>query len=801
MKGEEENRRSLARRIWRGRQKHGGFAGKDKGGCRRGDDPGPGDEYFRLLVENINDVITVINADGTVRYISPSNERYSGFSHEELEGRNPLQFIHPDDVTTVTESLTRLASTPGGVEETEYRIRSKDGNWRYVHTVGKNMLEHPLIRGIVLTASDLSELKDAKRVLVNREKRYREIVENLNDAVFNLDGQGRFTYVSPAITRISRYAVDEIIGHSFLEFVHPDDMEGLLKSLEATLAGRGEPFEFRVLDRDGTVRHVRTSSRTLFREGDLAGITGLMTDITDRRQAEEEAQRFKAIADNANYGVAIAEISGKLTYVNDYFADAHGYTPAELEGKDLSVFHSAEQLPRVLDLTHQMSGGKDLNAVEVWHTRRDGEAFPMLMNLVVVRDNTGNPCFLATTAVDIMDRKRWEEALRESEERYRDLFENASDLIQSVDPEGRFVYVNRAWLETLGYTPEELADLNYLDIIHPDSMSHCAEMFERVMAGESLAGIEAKFVAKDGMEIVVEGSASCRFEEGKPVSTRGIFRNITERKKAEEELELYRGHLEELVEERTLALMKANERLQEEIAERIRVGEELEEKNIELDAFAHTVSHDLRGSLSLIRGFAQTARSEAGRDEYGGFDECVGHIIEVTQRMEDFVASILAYAGARHSTVDAERVDIAMVLRDVLEENEKNIARLGAEISIQSGLPAIHADRSHAYQVFSNLIGNSLKYMGDCRQPRIEVNCREEGDMAVYCVGDNGAGIEEEEQGYVFEPFRRCGGPSHPGLGIGLSTVKRAVEGWGGEVWLESTPGEGTSFYFTAPLA
>ncbi|MGB6838230.1 MAG: diguanylate cyclase, partial [Dehalococcoidia bacterium] len=131
---------------------------------------------------------------------------------------------------------------------------------------------------------------------------------------------------------------------------------------------------------------------------------------------------------------------------------------------------------------------------------------------------------------------RAEEALRESEERYRDLFENASDLIQSVAPDGSFVYVNRAWRETLGYSQEEIAGLSLWDIIHPDSKVHCTEMFQRVIAGEKLERIEATFVTKDGRAITVEGSASCRFEDGRPVATRGIFRDVTERKRMEEAL-------------------------------------------------------------------------------------------------------------------------------------------------------------------------------------------------------------------------------------------------------------------------
>lgn len=797
MKGERNRRPGRENRESGGEQRGGASAGSTGNGIT-GSANGADEEYFRLLVENVNDVITVINADGTIRYMSPSNERYSGYESSELLGVNPLQFIHHDDLPAVSEALARLIAAPGSMEETEYRIRTKDGNWRYVHAVAKNMLDHPLINGIVLTATDLSELEAAKSVLLERESNYQAIIESLSDVVFTIDGEGRFSYVSPAIERISHFKVEDVLGRPFSDFVYPEDIPQLALSLRRTLEGEVEPHEFRVVDKTGEVHLVRTSSRPVMEGGEVVGVAGVMADITEMKAVHETAALFKAIADSANYGVAITDLSGDIVYVNEYFARVHGYDVSELKGEKINVFHNEEQLPSVLELTGAMRGGMDFNAVEVWHTRRGGGDFPMLMNLMLVRDAGGRPRYMATTAVDITERKAWEDALRESEEKYRDLFENASDLIQSVTPEGRFVYVNRAWMKTLGYSPQEVSGLTLFDIIHPESMGHCMEMFERVMAGETVS-VEAKFVASDGREVMVEGTASCRFEEGRPVSTRGIFRDITMRKAIEEELRGQREHLEELVEERTLGIMQANERLQEEIARRIRVGEQLEERNRELDAFAHTVSHDLRGSLSLIRGFAVIARAAVEKGEYGELEECLNSIEVATRRMEDFVVSILAYARARHPAGEAERVDAAAILRQVIEENAAGIERLGIEVDVQEELPEVKADPPHVYQVLSNLVGNAVKYMGDCPRPRIEVSCRECGDMAVFRVSDTGMGIPEEEQEGIFTPFKRCSGPEYPGLGIGLSTVKRAVEGWNGKVWVESAPGEGTSFYFSIP--
>ena len=130
-----------------------------------------------------------------------------------------------------------------------------------------------------------------------------------------------------------------------------------------------------------------------------------------------------------------------------------------------------------------------------------------------------------------------EKELREGEERYRDLFENAIDLIQCVNPDGSFFYVNPAWQKTFGYSGEEISRLSLFDIIHPESREHCQEMFKRVVSGEDVSGVEADFVTRDGKKITLEGNVSCKLVDGKPVHTRAIFRDITERKKAEAERE------------------------------------------------------------------------------------------------------------------------------------------------------------------------------------------------------------------------------------------------------------------------
>ncbi len=629
----------------------------------------------------------------------------------------------------------------------------------------------------------------------------RIVLENLNDVVFALDINGVFTYISPAIEALSHYSVEEVVGRPFVDFIHPDDLQGLFSSLGRTLDGRLETYEFRVIDKNGETRYVRTSSRPIMEDGEARGLAGVMTDVTATRSAEDEARMLKAVCENANFGIAVADLEGKLIFINGYFALSHGYRPEEIRGANLSVFHNREQMREVEEINRRLREEGRYDALEVWHVRRDGTAFPMLMNGVLIKDKDGEPRYIAATGIDITRRKEWEKALLESEERYRDLFENAGDLIQSVDPEGRFLYVNRAWLETLGYERDEVRELNLFDIVHPRYRAYCNELFERVLQGEEVEVTEVVFQAKDGGEVILEGKNNCRFEQGRPVSTRSIFRDITARRRAEEELKRYREQLEELVEARTLEIMSANERLREEIAERAKMQEELRRKNEELEAFAHTVSHDLRGSLAVICGFSETALQAARAGEVSEVEECLECVKEAAGRMDAFMYSLLTYAQMGWAGDYDATAEAGAVLREVLFERDSEIKAAGVEVRVRDPLPVVRADAVRLYQVLNNLVGNALKYR--CREavPQLTVDCRERGGMAVFCVRDNGIGIPPQEHENIFRPFARCCGPEYLGLGIGLATVKRAVEGWGGEVWVESSPGEGSSFYFSVPLA
>ncbi len=446
------------------------------------------------------------------------------------------------------------------------------------------------------------------------------------------------------------------------------------------------------------------------------------------------------------------------------------------------------------------------------------------------------------TLRDITERKRAEGELRESEERFRDFFENASDLMQRVDKEGKFVYVNRKWLKTLEYTKEEVKKLTLWDILRKDQIPHCMEVFKRVCGGETAERVETVFVSKNGKEIPVEGTASAQFKDGKFVETRGIFRDITERKRTEEALRKAHDELETRVQERTAELTKANEALQAEITERKRAEEKaekakkvLEERARKLEAsrsamtyllkdmdrarkelerayedlkaldrmkdeFISMSAHELKTPLTAVTSLFQQMSSKELGELTKKQEKALGIISRGVERLRGSVEKILEILKLESGRMELfkEKMQLAPLIQDVVE-HMKPLATLKKITFTQrmNKLPPVEADGKHIATVLTNLIENAIKFTPE--GGKVTVEAEQRGNQILVQVRDTGAGIAKKDLPKLFTKFFQAN-HTKPGTGLGLSICKQLVGAHGGEIWCESELGKGSTFSFTLPV-
>lgn len=227
---------------------------------------------------------------------------------------------------------------------------------------------------------------------------------------------------------------------------------------------------------------------------------------------------------------------------------------------------------------------------------------------------------------------------------------------------------------------------------------------------------------------------------------------------------------------------------------------ELKERNEELETFSYAVSHDLTGSLATLHGYAEVARDIAAGKMPALEEESLEAIEAISSRMSHYIMELLEYARAGRHEGEVGLVSVYQAAAEVIEDLASLRSGKNVEVSIEDGLPDVRVEEVLLRQVLSNLVANSIKHGAGNGPLRIEIGWYKEGDADTFFVRDDGVGIDREQQEEVFKDFTRMdSGDKTPGLGLGLSIVKRAVEGWGGRVWLESSPGEGATFYFTVP--
>lgn len=293
---------------------------------------------------------------------------------------------------------------------------------------------------------------------------YRALVENLNDVVFSLDAEGRFSYVSPIIENLSGYSVPEVLGKRFSLFVHPEDLSSLEKSFASTVAGEGGPFEFRVFDKSGRVRWCRSSSRRMLAGERVVGLIGILQDISDRKQAEEASSFLASIVQSASGAIISKTVEGIITSWNPGAEALYGYSAEEALGRSISFLVPPSRADEVHRLIERAVADRNTFHHETVRVRKDGSKIDVSLTISPVRVEAGPITHVCTLAHDITERKNKERRLREFER----VVEGVEEMIAVVDSEYRYVIANQAFLRYRGMTKEQVIGKRVADVLDPE---------------------------------------------------------------------------------------------------------------------------------------------------------------------------------------------------------------------------------------------------------------------------------------------------------------------------------------------
>ena len=405
-------------------------------------------------------------------------------------------------------------------------------------------------------------------------------------------------------------------------------------------------------------------------------------------------------------------------------------------------------------------------------------------------------CFI----MDISERKQLETALRESEESFKLMFHEAPLGIALIDSlNGKFLMVNPMFAKLAGRSMDEMANIDWMSITHPDDLPADVMQFERVLRGEIDGyALDKRYLRKDGSVIPVFLSMRCvRKADGSVDYFVALFQDITERKRAEEAIRTLNATLEQRVVQRTAELDATVRDLTTEIARRNQVEQALRAANQELETFSYSISHDLRAPLRSISGFSSMLEEEyaAHLDEDG--KDKLRRMRQAAQRMGELIEELLSLSRLTGRAMNAETVDLSALARSVAEELKGADPGRSVTFEIAPKLE-VRGDKRLLAAAIENLLANAWKFTGKHTSARIEFGATQKDGKPAYFVRDDGAGFNMAEAANLFTPFHRMHSDNDfAGHGIGLATVQRIVQRHGGHIWADSAVEKGATFYFT----
>ncbi len=351
-------------------------------------------EYVETLIQSSLDMIVAVGANRRITEFNPAAEKAFGYQRAEVIGQ-PVDMLY-DDFSMGAELNRQITTT--GKYLGEVRNKRKNGELFDVY------LEASLVRdtagqvvGVMGLSRDISEQKRIDAALRESEEKYRDLVENISDIIYTLDAAGTLTYMSPVVSHLGGFTAEEITGRPFAEFIHPEDLPALLESFQQTLTGNLAPSEFRVLRKAGDYIWVRSASRLIVQNGEVVGLRGVLTDITERKRAEdalrESEQRYRNLFENANDAIASFTLDTVITSVNGGAERMTGWTREEVVGQHVRKIATPASVALAEERTRRfLAGDKPKSSTfEAELIHKDGHIVPIEARTRAIRDRNGAP--------------------------------------------------------------------------------------------------------------------------------------------------------------------------------------------------------------------------------------------------------------------------------------------------------------------------------------------------------------------------------------------------------------------------
>jgi PAS domain S-box-containing protein len=510
------------------------------------------EERFRLMANKAPVLLWTTNKENEFTFL---NDRWFEFT-----GANPQNFLkdvwqenlHPDDRASVIQSFS-VAFKKGIDFQTEYRLRKTDGQYRWIVDTGiRRFLADGSFAGYIGSCIDISDRKEAETALMESELKFRRLVENANDTIYSISGDGTFTYFSPKIKDVLGYDPSEVIGQPFPFLCHPEDLSVAQTFHEQILEAGGKDcpgIEIRVSRKDGSYCWMLINSSSIRdRHGNVIAYHGIARDISDRKRTETalrcSEEKFRQIFEGAPLAMAILDLDTlRILSVNKAACQLFKYADNELVQLYSKDLVHPEDLP--LDrntIKRLISGNLDKIEQEKRYLDRDGEIIWGSLTATTIEDREENALYLLIMIEDITEKQLVDRAIQESQQMLQDCFENAPIGLQWIDRDGKITWANHAQLKMSGLDYAQYIGHNISEF-HPDS-NLIDRLLNQLSQSQSLLNYETELRCSNGSTRQVEINANVLWKNHQCIYTSCFFHDITDRKEAEKKVQLSEERLQ-----------------------------------------------------------------------------------------------------------------------------------------------------------------------------------------------------------------------------------------------------------------
>jgi len=737
------------------------------------------EEKYRNLADSLPEVIFEIDLSYNITYTNSIASKIFGYSNEEFKkGMKIFQFVEFDDKELALKQTQQIFRGEY-VKPLVLKLKRKDGTFFFANIYASRIFKHKKVVGVRCIIHDITEMKITQEKLIESQKKYKDLANSLPEVIFEIDLNFNLTYTNAIASKIFGYSHEDFKkGLNIFNFISPEEKERVLENLSRIFKGEIiEPLILQLRKKDGSFFYGTINATPIFKGSKIVGMRSVIHDVTEMVNAEEKIkeseEKFRTISEQSLMGISIIQ-DERIKYVNETLAKKLGYSVEEIlnwsPGEFFKTIHPKDK-KRIIELSTKTDNRFDngINYYEARGIHKNGNIIWLEIYSKVITFQK-KPAFLVTY-IDISERKKAKVELRETEEKYRIVFEKSPSSILLINTSGKIEDCNPALEKLIEYDRTELIGKRYgrLPIIPPKYLPVLLKRLKQISDGETIPSIDIQLTKKDGSLIWVSVDSSL-VKMGDKMYIMVMGHDISEKKEVE------------------IKLKELNEMRKE---------------------FIDRASHELKTPITTVYGAYQLL-DMLHKDK---FDPEQLEILEMafsgTRRIKKLVDDLLdvSLMESKIFKLKKRRTNLSDLIQNCIKEMKYFSNKRNHEIIIDLEPELyLNIDESRIELVLTNLISNAIKYTPS--KGRINIKIKSDDKFAQIIIKDTGVGLTKKEIKGLFKKFSRISSPLKKDLdmdlgstGLGLFISKEIINLHGGEIWAESEgKGKGSTFIITIPV-